>query len=211
MAETNSAGAEAEKAAWHDSVDAVIPDWWPMGALQGFFFAIIDWVYDPKIERDWNRGVEQGDRAWNETLGKFQEAKDTVTNYVNQKKAEIDGAINDAFNRISSVKGVAEDALSKAKNAIDQAVAASGVASNANGVSNSAKSLADSAKSSAQSALDKVNQTISALDTLRSRQTSDESTIGDHTGKLVNLIDRVKALESGQVQQKSILERLMGK
>jgi archaellum component FlaC len=98
-----SAETQAEKETWRKGIDNFIPDQWPLTILQDALFQIVNWVFDPKIERQWNMGVEAGDKSWNQTLGKFEEAKTTVTNYVNQQKAIIDKSIEDAKAKITTL------------------------------------------------------------------------------------------------------------
>jgi len=102
--ELYSADTKLEKQGWRDAVDAVFPDFFPFVELQGFLFTIIDWIFNAKIDREYNKGVEVGDQTYTEIFGKVEDAKTILTDYVNGKKAEIDTAINQAKATINAVR-----------------------------------------------------------------------------------------------------------
>lgn len=171
----NSADTEMEKAQQLTANDA-----WRGVPLIGDFIADIgksniERTMNPKITRKWNAGVEQGDRTWSETLGKFEEAKTTITNYVNGKKAEIDSVIAKARDDINYVRDRALEAKAVASDAVNKVNAVRSEVSNISGIADSALSKSNSALSNANNAIDRVNQALNDLDALKSRVSKLES------------------------------------
>jgi len=106
LAELYSSADKAEKQGWHDAVDASIKQVpFVGGALADAFGVIIDWVYDPKIERDWNNGVAAGDKTWNECLAGFQDSVRQAKEYTQQAKSALENVIEKIEERLSALEG----------------------------------------------------------------------------------------------------------
>lgn len=193
----NSADTEMEK-----RQQIVAAEGWkvfPFGLGNWIFDVIIvpniNRTMDPKINRKWNAGVEMGDRTWNETLGKFEDAKTEVTNYVNQKRAEIQGFIDDSNRAISNLGAQIQDILNKVNDAVSKVGSLNNQVGSLNTFLNQLSTRADGIKNEADSIASDLQNAKNTLNDLIARFHSAESMIGDHTGKIGDLISRVSKLE----------------
>lgn len=101
-------------------VDVVVPDWFPINAVQGILWALFKKHYNANYQKQYNRGADQGNKIHNAVFGWIDDAtkdvRDRLEAMLNDAKSKLQSQISELqrlADRYSSQLGELDSAKNK--------------------------------------------------------------------------------------------------
>lgn len=113
-----SAQAKTERDTWHVKINATIGQIALIGGtLASALNWIIDEVYNPKIDDEYNNGVQVGDSIYNDYFSQIQGGLDQAKAYADQVKNTLNDLITKARSDVDSLNGIVQSVQTKVDDA----------------------------------------------------------------------------------------------
>jgi len=88
------------------SVDAVFPDWFPLGTVQGLLIAVCDAIYAALYQKAYNSAADRGNEINSQILGWLDDLKLEVQTYIDQARNRLQTLIDDLDARVKRLEGI---------------------------------------------------------------------------------------------------------
>jgi prefoldin subunit 5 len=178
-------------------IDAIFPDWWPMGSVQGFLIDICKACYNALYQKAYDNGADKGNEINSQIMGWVDDAKRRAESLVNDAKAYVENNLiapirNQINNQITPALNDARAQISKFKSDIDN------MANRINQFQTSLNSMDGTIKNfdmKLQSFNAKLSDLTRQADNLNAQISQINKTISDFKTQIKNLDERVKRLE----------------
>lgn len=199
--------------AWKNFVDAIIPDWWPMGTLQGYLFSILNSVYLHMDFKAYFNGARTASKIEQGITGVFNKAKDRIESEITKLKNKVETELfNPLKNKINNeLIPTLNDAESKLRTlGVDVSKALGDVdvmQGNIAGFGSKIKGF-DSKLLSFDSKLKDFNSSLSSLD---SRIRNSETSLNSLNRKINDLIAKVGDADNTLSNHKDWIDNLKGR
>jgi len=181
-------------------IDAIFPDWWPLGSVQSFLIDICKACYNALYQKAYDNGADKGNEINNQVMGWVDDAKRKAESMVNDAKNYIETNLiapirNQINNQISPALKDAQARINTLKTNVDN------FASRLNTFQTKLNSMDDTLKtfdSKLQSYATRLSSLNKELDNFKAQLTQIQKTLSDYKALIDNLDRRVKALEQQQ-------------
>lgn len=99
-------------------VDVVVPDWFPINAVQGILWALFKQHYNASYQGQYNKGAEQGNKIHNAVFGWIDDATENLMAQINEAKRRIEtDLINPIKAKIREIEPIVDDITDRIKTA----------------------------------------------------------------------------------------------
>lgn len=187
-------------------IDAIIPDWFPMNYIQGFFIDIHKAIYNTTYQKVYNQAADKGNDINSQIMGWVDKAKSDMTAYTSRVRSELKTLLNSVNSEVSAAKsklrqlGIDVDSLDTDVSALGSKVsdALSKVSSlnvNVRDLNNRLNNVSADLDAKIRDFKSRLTSLDSRFSTLDRKAVDLDSKIKAHTSSIDNLIVRMRNVE----------------